>query len=104
MIVNAKNLLAAESALRDLEVIPEDEKLPKRVQMGNLLAKKGLSLPDVADNLTNMARYSEKEEIRFKANELALKIQGVLNDDSEAKTPVINIQINGEANMGFLNP
>lgn len=105
MIVSPKNLLAAENALREMEVLePEDQTLSKRVRMGNLLAKQGLDLPNIAENLTYLSRFAEKEETKLKANELALKIHDVLTDDSGRASPVVNIQINGDVNLGFLRP
>jgi hypothetical protein len=103
--MNPKNLQAAEKALRAEGLTQDEEKLPKKQKMTVLLARHRLDLPDIAENIGNMAQYAEKEELRYKANELALKLHGVLNDDDGPRAPVFNIQINGDnVNLGFLHP
>jgi hypothetical protein len=70
-------------------------KTSKKERLQNALDDNNLSVEDVAMNLRQLA-FAEKDEVRLRANETALKLHGVLTDE-KATAPVINIVIPGEA-------
>lgn len=59
-------ILSAPSAKQ-----PEEEE-----KLSEVLSQVGLSKREVCKNLSDLANYSGKEEIRLKANETALKLHG----------------------------
>lgn len=102
-------LEVASQALEELRVpqsFPEDFlNLSKKAQLQLLLDRKGLGLDAVAENLRFLAFGAEREETRFKANELALKLHEVLKEEKESSVPQIVFQIVGEnVSMNFLKP
>lgn len=104
-ILNIDALKKAQLALREEGLAPAPLSGSKREVLDSLLESNALSLPNVVENISILARSAEKDELRYKANELALKLHGVLRDDEKAAAPTIQIQIAGEnVNLGFLRP
>lgn len=112
MLFPTKDLSPLEIASQALEALsfpqtfPEDfTSLSKKAQLQLLLDRKGLGLDAVAENLRFLAFGAEREETRFKANELALRLHEVLKEEKESTPPQIVFQIVGEnVNMNFLKP
>src|ERR1044071_6537579 len=98
-LLNIEALKAATSALKKEGILQElerreDQSLKDYTK--DLLDNKELSIPHVIENISGLARNAEKEELRYKANELALKLHGVLSADEKAASQNISIQIIGE--------
>lgn len=104
-ILNIQALRDAQEALKESGVIPSSrEGMSKKEILEDSLERNQLGLDSVVRNIATLARGAEKDELRYKANELALKLHGALKDD-ESVAPVINVQIVGEnVNLAFLKP
>lgn len=61
------------------------------------------SIEDVAKMVGAVMRTSDKEEIRIRAGELALKVHGIFKDIDEKMVPQITININGDGNNTMVN-
>jgi hypothetical protein len=58
-----------------------------------------LSVSDIVDNIAEVLRDSTNDPTRLRAAELGSKLHGLLNSDETREIPVINIYINGNADI-----
>jgi hypothetical protein len=92
MIVNPKLISVAAGLLK-----PENE--TKKQRLERALENNNLDVESVVGNLRNIAYGAEKDETRLKANEMAAKLNGLLQDEKVSSIPVINIVIQGDGDV-----
>jgi hypothetical protein len=98
------NLRKAREAII-ADVVPQSSspngKNSRKEIMLNELENNGLSVSDIARNLSNLANFSSDDNMRLRANETASKFYGLLNDDAQ-KSTTINIIVDGDANIAAI--
>lgn len=63
----------------------------------------GAGIEDVASTVSGVMRSSDKEELRLRAADIALKVQGVFKELDGNIIPSIVINVQGEGNQTLIN-
>lgn len=72
-------------------------------EIRGIFENEGAGISDTAKTVGSLMRSSEKEEVRLRAAELALRVQGVFKEIDERAIPVFNFTIAGEGNQTVIN-
>jgi hypothetical protein len=101
--VDANDEAIASQALIDLLPKNKDEEELNHIQQ--VFKNKGAGVEDAARTVSMLMNYSERDEIKLRAAETALKIQGMFAEEKKKSIPniVINIIGSGGENKNLIN-
>lgn len=82
---------------------PNESPAAVKKQLTKLLEDANLTAPEVLDNLSSMMRSGESDGVRLRAAETALKLNGLLDSDTEKNQFQVAIIIK-DSIFGDVNP
>lgn len=87
------------------EIAPSDRAAEKQTltKLSKLLEDANLTAPEVLENLSSMMRSGESDGVRLRAAETALKLNGLLDSDTEKNQFSVQIIIK-DSQFASINP